>query len=105
MSSIDVDPDALRNTKGSYESAATTLTSALQALTAALDAEGECWGADETGTAFAQNYTPGVDQGKKAVANLATTMTQLGTNMVTLADKLVEQDTAQAAALKQSTGT
>lgn len=105
MSSINADPDALRATKSSFESVATTLTDALTTLTAALDAEGECWGSDEIGSAFAGNYTPGVEQGRKAVGNLATTMSQLGANMVTVADKLVELDTARAAALKQSTGT
>ncbi|MFD4357274.1 WXG100 family type VII secretion target [Nocardia sp. NPDC058519] len=104
MSSIKADPDALRTTQSSFDSVASTLSAALTTLTAALAAEGECWGGDEIGQAFAGNYTPGVEQGKTSVGNLAKSMTQLGTNMVTVADKLVEQDTARAAQLKQSTG-
>lgn len=105
MSSLKADPDALRSTRSSFESVATTLTTALSTLSAAIEAEGACWGSDEIGNAFSDNYTPGVAQGQKSVGNLATSMSQLGTNMVTVADKLVEQDTARAAQLKQSTGT
>ncbi|MGW5315705.1 WXG100 family type VII secretion target [Nocardia thailandica] len=105
MSAIKADPAALRSTKTSFDAVATSISAAADKLAAALAAEGECWGNDETGQAFAKNYTPGVEQGKTSVANLAKSMTQLGTNMVTVADKLVEQDTARAAQLKQSTGT
>ncbi|KAF0849215.1 hypothetical protein FNL39_101652 [Nocardia caishijiensis] len=94
----------MRSTRTSFDSVASTISSALTTLTAALAAEGECWGGDEIGQAFAQNYTPGVEQGKTSVGNLATTMTQLGTNMVTVADALDAQDTANAAQLNQVAG-
>ncbi|WP_216916900.1 WXG100 family type VII secretion target [Nocardia noduli] len=105
MSSIQADPDALRSTRTSFDSVASAITAAAEKLAAVLAAEGECWGGDEIGRKFAENYTPGVEPGKKAVGNLATSMTQVGTNMVTIADKLTEQDTARAAQLKQSTET
>jgi len=105
MSSLQADPDALRNTKTSFDSTASAITTAADQLAAVIAAEGECWGNDEIGQSFAQNYTNGVEQGQKAVKNLATSMTQLGANMVAIADKLVEQDTQRAAQLKNSTGT
>ncbi|MEV0331154.1 hypothetical protein [Nocardia sp. NPDC050717] len=102
MSSLNADPEALRGTQPVFDSIATTLTTAVNQLAAALAAEGECWGNDEIGQAFAQNYTPGVEQGKTSVGNLAKTMTQLGANMVTIATELTTQDTATAAQLNQT---
>ncbi|MFE6920290.1 WXG100 family type VII secretion target [Nocardia sp. NPDC057663] len=102
MSSINADPAALRSTQPSFDAVASTITTAVDKLAAALAAEGECWGGDEIGQAFAQNYTPGVEKGKTSVGNLAKSMTQLGTNMVTIATKLSEQDTATAAQLNQT---
>ncbi|MEV4207082.1 WXG100 family type VII secretion target [Nocardia salmonicida] len=96
MSSVKVDPDGLRNTQPAFASVASTITTAAQQLAAVISAEGECWGGDEIGAAFAQNYTPGVDPGQKAVTGLATTMTQLGENMVTVANAFQTQDTTRA---------
>lgn len=102
MSTVNIDPEALRNTQPGFDAVASTITTAAQALAAVIAAEGQCWGGDEIGAAFAQNYTPGVDPGQKAVTGLATTMTQLGQNMVTIADTFRAQDTAQAGALGQA---
>ncbi|MCP2332107.1 WXG100 family type VII secretion target [Actinoalloteichus caeruleus] len=44
------------NTK--FESTAAQLEDVLTTLRAAIDAEGDCWGADESGQAFAQEYAP-----------------------------------------------
>lgn len=101
MSSVKVDPDGLRNTQPAFASVASTITTAAQQLAAAISAEGECWGGDEIGAAFAQNYTPGVDPGQKAVTGLATTMTQLGENMVTVANAFQTQDTTRAGEIGQ----
>ncbi|MFE1593265.1 type VII secretion target [Nocardia sp. NPDC058705] len=104
MSSVNVDPEALRNTQPGFVAVASTITTAAQALAAVIAAEGECWGGDEVGSAFAKNYTPGVDPGQKAVTGLATTMTQLGENMVTVANTFQNQDTTQAGAIGQAAG-
>lgn len=96
MSAFQVDADALRATRPGFDSVATAITTAADRLTAALAAEGECWGSDETGQAFAQNYTPGVEQGTTSVANLATSMSRLGANMVTIADTVTAQEDASA---------
>ncbi|MGW6724373.1 hypothetical protein ACWF9G_00585 [Nocardia sp. NPDC055029] len=96
MSSLNVDPEALRGTKPSFDSVAATITTGAQALAAVIAAEGECWGNDEIGEAFAKNYTPGVESGQKAVTGLATVMTQTGENMVTIANALQTQDTTGA---------
>ncbi|MFD3744481.1 WXG100 family type VII secretion target [Nocardia sp. NPDC058633] len=104
MSTLDVDPDGLRNTQPAFASVASTITTAAQQLAAVISAEGECWGGDEIGAAFAQNYTPGVDPGQKAVTGLATTMTQLGENMVTVANAFQAQDTTRAGEIDQVAG-
>ncbi|MFC8527902.1 WXG100 family type VII secretion target [Nocardia sp. NPDC057227] len=104
MSTVRIDPEALRATQPSFDACAATITTAANQLTAALAAEGECWGNDRTGQAFAQNYTSGVEQGKTSVANLATTMTRLGANLVSIADQVTAQEDAVAAGLDRSTG-
>ncbi|MFE9784164.1 WXG100 family type VII secretion target [Nocardia salmonicida] len=104
MSSVKVDPDGLRNTQPAFASVASTISTAAQQLAAVISAEGECWGGDEIGAAFAQNYTPGVDPGQKAVTGLATTMTQLGENMVTVANAFQTQDTTRAGEIGQVAG-
>ncbi|MFD4433229.1 hypothetical protein [Nocardia sp. NPDC058497] len=43
-----------------------------------------------------------MEKGKTSVSNLGKSMTQLGTNMVTIATELSEQDTATAAQLNQT---
>ncbi|MFE6923234.1 hypothetical protein ACFVAV_19555 [Nocardia sp. NPDC057663] len=57
MSSLNVDPAALRGTQPSFDSVANTITTGAQALAAVIAAEGECWSKDEVGEAFAKNYT------------------------------------------------
>ncbi|MFD3704971.1 WXG100 family type VII secretion target [Nocardia sp. NPDC058658] len=104
MSSVNIDPEALRNTQPGFVAVASTITTAAQTLAAVIAAEGECWGGDEVGAAFAKNYTPGVDPGQKAVSGLASVMTQLGQNMVTVADTFQNQDTTQAGALGHAAG-
>ncbi|KAF0848202.1 WXG100 family type VII secretion target [Nocardia caishijiensis] len=104
MSALNVDPDGLRNTQPAFTSVAATITTAAEQLAAVIAAEGECWGGDEIGSAFAENYTPGVEPGQKAVTGLATTMTQLGTNMVTIADTFQTQDTGHAGQIAQAEG-
>ncbi|MCA2210146.1 MULTISPECIES: type VII secretion target [Nocardia] len=104
MSSLNVDPDGLRNTQPAFTSVASTITTAAQQLAAVIAAEGECWGGDEIGAAFAKNYTPGVEPGQQAITGLATVMTQLGTNMVTIADTFQNQDTGHAGQIAQAEG-
>lgn len=105
MSSLNLDPAALRGTQPSFTSVADTITTGAKALAAVIAAEGECWGNDEIGAAFAKNYTPGVESGQKAVTGLATTMTQSGENMVTIADAFQNQDTTAAGALGTAAST
>ncbi|MFI1239739.1 hypothetical protein [Nocardia salmonicida] len=104
MSSLKADPQALRGTQPSFTSVADTITTGTQKLAAVIAAEGECWGNDEIGQSFAKNYTPGVEPGQNAVTGLATVMTQLGENMVTVAEALQAQDTTRAGEIDKATG-
>ncbi|MEU4319010.1 hypothetical protein AB0F85_16360 [Nocardia fluminea] len=104
MSSLKADPQALRGTQPSFTSVADTITTGVQKLAAVIAAEGECWGSDEIGQSFAKNYTPGVEPGQKAVTGLSTVMTQLGENMVKVAEALQTQDTTRAGEIDKATG-
>lgn len=54
---LQVERDALkRNAKG-FSDGAKALEAVFNLLTSALSAEGNCWGDDDTGKAFEQNYT------------------------------------------------
>ncbi|TDP39736.1 WXG100 family type VII secretion target [Nocardia ignorata] len=60
MSSLNVDPDGLRNTQPAFTSVASTITTAAQQLAAVIAAEGECWGGDEIGPVFVRWFSPGI---------------------------------------------
>ncbi|WP_228002518.1 WXG100 family type VII secretion target [Nocardia australiensis] len=98
MSTLSVDPAALRTTQPRFAEVSQTVTDAATALRRVLEAEGECWGHDETGEQFAKNYTPGSDEALTGLNGLATTFTGLSDNVRTIADTVESQNQAQAAA-------
>lgn len=55
---FDVDPTRLRGAAPQFDAVADQLRNAGSALSAALSAEGDCWGGDEAGRQFAQSYLP-----------------------------------------------
>ncbi|MFD4431210.1 hypothetical protein [Nocardia sp. NPDC058497] len=96
---LDVNPDALKATRAEFNTVSAATTAALNALSTVIAAEGECWGADETGKAFAEGYTGDVEPGKQAIAKLATVLSQYGERVETAATKFAEKDTDWAAGL------
>ncbi|MFB4301423.1 WXG100 family type VII secretion target [Actinomadura sp. NTSP31] len=52
----EVDTEALKRAGGGFDTNANTLQQILTTLNSALQAEGKCWGADETGQKFEEGY-------------------------------------------------
>jgi hypothetical protein len=63
-------PDAVLRASSGLTTAADGLDSALKALQGALDAQGACWGDDDSGKEFAKDYVPGSQGAVEGFANL-----------------------------------
>ncbi|WP_280234878.1 WXG100 family type VII secretion target [Nocardia cyriacigeorgica] len=101
MSTLKADPEAIKATEPGFQSLSTQVGDALSTLKSALEAEGECWGADEIGESFAGNYTPGAEKALKAVEILSTTLSAMGSGATNTATSLEGQDQAIADALSK----
>jgi uncharacterized protein YukE len=55
-------------------------------LSAALDAEGDCWGGDATGRAFAKEYRPASGQTTDAGRDVADAIEDIGARLVKTAE-------------------
>jgi uncharacterized protein YukE len=68
---LRVEREALRNSAKGFGDGSEALKKVFDKLKAALSAEGACWGNDDTGKAFAKNYTPTHDSAYKTFPSLA----------------------------------
>ncbi|MBB5914687.1 uncharacterized protein YukE [Nocardia transvalensis] len=91
----------MRATQPKFATLSDTVRTALADLKRVIDAEGECWGSDETGKSFAQNYTPGVGDGLTGIGALAGAVGKFGDSVTATANLLQQTDQEHAAALKQ----
>ncbi len=87
-----VDTARLREAAPLFDTLTEQIGKARSALTGRLDAEGACWGADESGAAFAQNYVPGVEVGLDNVAKMSQVLTWIATTIRASADSLQGAD-------------
>ena len=78
MSSMWIDPAALRDAAPTLGALAASVDDILMSLCIVLDTEGECWGRDRTGTAFAQSYVVGAQQTRGAFLDLHDAMRGVG---------------------------
>jgi uncharacterized protein YukE len=99
VTNFRADPEALRATRSGFVDVAGKIAAAAQNLRRVIDTEGACWGSDKIGQSFAKNYTPSVPEALKSVDNLGKTMTNMGDNMVAIADVLQNRDQTNAAAI------
>ena len=76
MTGFIVDPAALQSNAPDYQSHAATLSEIYQTLTDSLNAEGDCWGNDDAGKAFAAKY---VGPATSALNQIQATCQGLGT--------------------------
>jgi uncharacterized protein YukE len=68
---FDVQTDRLREGAGSFGSSGDALSQAGTTLGSALDAQGQCWGNDESGQSFAKDYVPNSQKVRDAFGSLA----------------------------------
>ncbi|AIJ27138.1 WXG100 family type VII secretion target [Amycolatopsis methanolica] len=67
----EMDPDTVRSGAGKFPPAGDDLKAAGAALKAALEAQGACWGNDESGQAFAKDYEPAAKNCTEAFGSLS----------------------------------
>ncbi|MFF0530726.1 hypothetical protein ACFYT3_20300 [Nocardia amikacinitolerans] len=101
MSSLQVDPDALRSTKPGFAAAAEKVLEAVRNVQATVAAEGECWGSDEIGQNFAKEYTPGAEDGMKGIEGLGKSIEALSGGVDAIASAFQQQDELNAKALEK----
>ncbi|GAB2935538.1 hypothetical protein GCM10027047_35130 [Rhodococcus aerolatus] len=91
---LTADPDGIRTAAGGFATVSDAVTDLADTLDAALGAEGQSWGSDEPGQAFAKDYVPGVQAAQQMIAALAQGMLDIQALLVRNADDLEHADTA-----------
>jgi uncharacterized protein YukE len=81
-----VDSAALRQAVPRFAAVSSQLDGVFRRLAAALAAEGECWGADDTGKAFAKEYLPAAQQIADAGREVTDAVEDVGVRLVKVAD-------------------
>ncbi|MGW6442232.1 WXG100 family type VII secretion target [Lentzea sp. NPDC055074] len=66
-----IEPDQVRAGAGGFGVAAEMLSEAGGTLSSALSAQGACWGGDESGRQFSQDYVPAAEGTVKAFGQLS----------------------------------
>lgn len=90
------DPDHIRGVAPRIDDAAARTRDALATLRATLDAEGACWGADETGATFSSGYLPAADSAEGAIATVAESLTNIATGLRNTAKAFESTDESNA---------
>jgi len=88
VESMRVDSDALRGAEPAFGALASSVDDILRRLARALDAEGECWGRDRTGVAFAESYVPAAAQTRDALPGLRDGVRGVGDALLAVADNV-----------------
>jgi uncharacterized protein YukE len=81
-----VDTDALRGAEPAFDMLASAVDGVLSRLTATLDAQGRCWGADDVGQSFEKDYLDGVSNTRDDMATLRDSVAQIGQSVLAAAD-------------------
>ncbi|HEY8372623.1 MAG TPA: hypothetical protein VIL00_07765 [Pseudonocardiaceae bacterium] len=82
-----------------FEGAAEQLAAAHSTLQGDLDAEGQCWGNDEAGQNFAQNYVPASQKVLETFAQLTEALRGIRTGLDEMANTWEEADSGNASGL------
>jgi hypothetical protein len=90
-----VDTVGLRDCEPAFGQLSLLVDEALRRLADRLDAEGECWGGDETGIAFRGAYWPAATTVREAIPGLRDGVASVGASLVVAADNV---DAAEARA-------
>lgn len=96
MTGMDMRPEEIRSGGKKIGDAGEDLDHVLTTLKSALDAEGECWGDDEAGKKFAQDYTKGRDSVLDGLRKLAKGLGDIDRNLKATADDTESGDAKSA---------
>ena len=83
---VRVDPTALRDAQPHVEEIASGIRATWSWLGRVLNAEGACWGADETGQTFARSYLPALSTVRQAFTDLHDGVESIAQSLSTVAD-------------------
>ncbi|MGI5223183.1 type VII secretion target [Nocardia sp. CA-290969] len=92
MGEVHADTAALRATGPRFDAVADDVTAAAERLRGAIEAEGECWGADQVGQAFSKDYKPGQTEAQEAIQGLHDVFAGYAKDLPAAADSLQAQD-------------
>lgn len=95
MVQIGADPAGVAAQRSGVAGVGATVTDILAQLTSALDAEGDCWGDDAAGAAFAERYLPAAAAVGNVLAGAASGIDEVAARLVAVAGIL---DTAEQGA-------
>jgi uncharacterized protein YukE len=93
---MEVDPPALRAASPQFDAAADTLESAGTAIDGVVSSEGDCWGADESGQTFANDYLPAAQSAQDNISALVEALRGVRVQLDASADtwESIDQDAA-----------
>jgi hypothetical protein len=86
--SMRIDPHGLRAAEPAFGSLASSVDVIVRRLVDALHLEGECWGGDRTGAAFAESYAPAAQQTRAAIEGLRDGVRGVGEALLAVADNI-----------------
>ncbi|MFW0783839.1 hypothetical protein AAFP35_04910 [Gordonia sp. CPCC 206044] len=83
---LKVDVETFRKKANEFHTLAAQMSGAEQLLADGLQQEGECWGHDDTGSSFAEGYSPKATTAFQNASSHAQHLDELGTLLVQVAD-------------------
>jgi WXG100 family type VII secretion target len=101
---FEVQPDRLRAGASGFGGAGDALSTAGTTLGSALDAQGQCWGNDESGQTFAKDYVPNAQQVREAFGSLAQALQAIKTALDESANSYEGTDNSGAAGYRTMEG-
>lgn len=90
-----MEPETLRRSAKKMGNAGDDLQDVLNTLRAALEAEGSCWGSDEAGQSFSQNYEPNSQKLLDAIGQTSKAIGDISANLKSTADDTEANDQQQ----------
>lgn len=95
---LRVERDALKTSGTAFQDGAQAITQMAATLTAALSAEGKCWGADETGQAFEKDYLKNATDVQQLFESVAKNIEELKAGIDRMAGTLGDAEDATGGA-------
>ncbi|MFD6060974.1 WXG100 family type VII secretion target [Rhodococcus wratislaviensis] len=94
-----VDPAHLRSVAPRFDALSQRMAEVAATLHSTLEAEGECWGGDQTGTTFANGYLPSAEVAEHSLGFAVGALAALATELRSTADSFDDTDRGTASSL------